>query len=168
MTTDRIEKTVTLEASLARVWRAVSDASEFGSWFGVALDGPFVAGRRIAGRIVPTKADPEVAKKQKDYEGMRFEFVVERIEPMRRITFRWHPFAIDHSVDYSDEPMTLIVFDLEEVPGGTRFTITETGFDRIPLERRAKAFAANDEGWAFQSVLLGKYLALHPNPNGAG
>lgn len=162
MTADRIEKSVTLKAPVARVWRAVSDASEFGRWFGVAFDGPFVAGQRVTGRIVPTTVDPEVAKLQKPHEGKPFEFVVDRIEPMRRISFRWHPFAIDPAVDYSKEPMTLVAFELAEAGGGTRLAITESGFDGIPAARRAEAFAANDGGWAHQARLVEKYLALHP------
>jgi len=93
---------------------------------------------------------------------MRFEFVVERIEPMRRIVFRWHPFAIDPAVDYSSEPATRIEIVLEETAGGTRLTLTESGFDRIPIERRAKAFEANDGGWAMQMKLVAKWLELHP------
>jgi len=157
--TDRIEKTVQLRAPLARVWRAVSVAKEFGTWFGVEFDGPFAAGARVTGRIVPTKVDAEVAKMQEPYAGMAFEFTVERIEPMRLISFRWHPFAIDPKVDYSKEPTTLITFELEEAGDATKLVITESGFDRIPLERRAKAFTANDEGWTAQIKLIEKYLA---------
>jgi uncharacterized protein YndB with AHSA1/START domain len=161
MNTDRIEKTVLLRASRERVWRAISDAGEFGTWFGVAFDGPFAEHARLTGRIVPTKVDAEVAKKQEPHAGMPFEFVVGRIEPMDRISFQWHPFAIEPGVDYSQEPMTLIVFALEDVDGGTRLTITETGFDRIPIARRAKAFAANDGGWTEQARLVQIYLASH-------
>jgi uncharacterized protein YndB with AHSA1/START domain len=161
MSTDSIRKEVLLKAPLERVWRAVADAKEFGRWFGVALDGPFVAGKPLTGRIVPTTADPEVAKMQKPYEGMKFDIVVEAVEPMRRFAFRWHPFAIEPGVDYSKEPMTTIVFALEEVAGGTRLTITESGFDAIPVARRAKAFAANEGGWEKQAELVAKYLAMH-------
>jgi uncharacterized protein YndB with AHSA1/START domain len=157
--TDRIEKTVLLRAPLARVWRAISDAREFGTWFGVELDGSFVAGARLTARIVPTKVDPEVAKAQQPYAGMRFEVTVDRIEPMRLFSFRWHPFAIDPEVDYSKEPSTLVVFQLEEAAGGTKLVITESGFDKIPLERRAKAFTANEQGWTAQARLIEKYLA---------
>ncbi len=157
--TDRIEKKVLLRAPLARVWRAVSDAKEFGAWFGVDFDGPFVAGKPIKGKIVPTKADPEVAKSQEPYAGMKFDFTVDRIEPERLISFRWHPFAIDPKVDYSNEPTTLVVFQLEPAEGGTLLTITESGFDRVPLERRAKAFAMNEQGWTAQAKLIEKYLA---------
>ena len=159
---DRIEKSVLLRAPLARVWAAVSDAREFGSWFGVAFDGAFVEGEWITGAIVPTTADAEVAKLQEPHRGKRFEFLVERMEPMRRIAFRWHPFAIEPGVDYSKEPTTLIVLELEEAPGGTRLTVTESGFDRIPLERRAKAFAANEDGWSHQMRLVEKYLGATP------
>ena len=158
-TTDRIEKTVLLRAPRDRVWRAISDPAEFGSWFGVEFDGPFVAGARVTGRIVPTKVDAAVAKAREPYKGMAFECFIDRVEPMRLFSFRWHPFAVDKGVDYSKEPTTLVAFELEEAADGTKLTITESGFDRVPLERRAKAFSANDEGWTAQAKLLEKYLA---------
>lgn len=158
-TTDRIEKAVVLRAPRERVWRAISDAKQFGTWFGVDFDGPFVAGARLTGRIVPTKADPEVARAQEPHAGKTFEISIDRIEPMRLFSFRWHPFAVDPNVDYSREPTTLVVFEVEEVAGGTKLTITESGFDGIPLERRAKAFAGNEQGWAAQLRLVEKYLA---------
>jgi len=158
--TDRIEKKVLLRAPRERVWRAISDSRQFGSWFGVALDGPFAAGKGITGKIVPTTVDAEVAAMQKPYEGFRFEFLVERVEPMRLFSFRWHPYAMEAGVDYSKEPTTLVAFELEEASGGTMLTVTESGFDRIPLERRAKAFAANEGGWTSQMKLIEKYLAL--------
>jgi uncharacterized protein YndB with AHSA1/START domain len=157
--TDRIEKQVVLRAPRERVWRAISDAKQFGTWFGVEFDGPFVAGAQMTGRITPTKVDPAVGKMQEPYAGKTFDCTIDRIEPMRLFSFRWHPFAIDPEVDYSGEPTTLVVFELEEVADGTRVTITESGFDRIPLERRARAFGANSEGWAKQTELLAKYLA---------
>jgi len=160
--TDRIEKRTILKASLERVWQAISDAEEFGSWFGVRFDGPFEAGKSLGGRIVPTTADPEVAAMQKPYEGTPFEILVDRIEPMRHFSFRWHPGAVDPEVDYSKEPTTLVAFDLEEVPGGTRLTITESGFDKIPIERRAQAFEGNEGGWEAQLVLIGKHLRSRP------
>ena len=107
--------------------------------------------------------DAEIAKRQEPYKGHRFEFQVERVEPMRLFSFRWHPFAMDSSVDYSKEPTTLVAFQLEEVADGTKLTVTESGFDQIPLERRAKAFAANEGGWAAQMKLIEKYLAQHAN-----
>jgi uncharacterized protein YndB with AHSA1/START domain len=158
--TDRIEKKVLLRAPRERVWRAISDSAQFGSWFGVAFEGPFVAGKPIVGKMVTTTVDAEVAKRQEQYTGFVFEFAVDRIEPMRLFSFRWHPFAMDKGVDYSKEPSTLVVFEIEEAAGGTMLTVTESGFDRIPLERRAKAFAANEGGWAAQMKLIEKYLAL--------
>jgi uncharacterized protein YndB with AHSA1/START domain len=155
---DRIQKVVTLKAPRERVWRAVSDAQQFGTWFGVEFDGPFVAGAHVRGRITPTKVDADIAKKQEAYSGRAFDWTVDRIEPMTTIAFRWHPFALDPNVDYSKEPTTLIEMVLDEVPGGTRLTITESGFDNIPLARRAAAFAANDGGWDMQAKLLAKYL----------
>ncbi len=160
--TDRIEKQVVLRAPLDRVWRAIADAREFGAWFGVAFDGGFAPGARLAGRIVPTTVDPEVAASQKPYEGTRFEIVVDRVEPMRRLSFRWHPYAVDPGVSYANEAMTLVTLELEEVAGGTRLTITESGFDAIPLARRAQAFEMNEHGWAAQAKLVEKYVGRAP------
>lgn len=158
--TDRIEKQVLLNAPRAGVWRALSEADQFGTWFGVRFDGTFVEGRRLTGRITPTQVDAEVAALQKRVEGTPFEWVVEKIEPMQRLAFRWHPFAIDQAIDYSTEPMTLIVFELHDAPDGILLTVTESGFDKLSPDRRAKAFAANDGGWTHQMRLIAKYLAL--------
>jgi uncharacterized protein YndB with AHSA1/START domain len=157
--TDRIAKKVLLRAPRARVWRAISDSKEFGTWFGVRFDGPFAADQRMIGKIVPTAVDPEVAKLQEPHEGMTFEFAIDRIEPQTLFSFRWHPYAVDSSVDYTKEPSTLVVFELQEVAGGTILTVTESGFDRIPIERRASAFAANEGGWTHQMKLIENYLA---------
>jgi uncharacterized protein YndB with AHSA1/START domain len=156
--TDRIEKKVLLRAPRERVWRAISDSTQFGSWFGAAFDGPFVAGQRLGGSIQPTQVDPEVAKMQEPYRGYRFEALVEKIEPLKLLSFRWHPSPIEPGADHSKEPMTLVAFQLEEAPGGTLLTITESGFDQLPLERRAKAFEGNDDGWTHQAKLIEKYL----------
>ncbi len=156
--TDRIEKTILLRAPRERVWRALTDAKEFGSWFGMRFEAPFAPGAVMRGTIVPTTADAEVAKLQKEFEGVAFELTIDRIEPERHFSFRWHPYAVDRSVDYSAEPTTRVVFEVEEVPNGTRLTVSESGFDRIPLARRAKAFAANEQGWSKQVQLIEKYL----------
>jgi uncharacterized protein YndB with AHSA1/START domain len=158
--TDRIEKSVVLRAPQERVWRAISDAKAFGSWFGMEFDGAFAPGKEMRGRIVPTKADPDVAKAQEKYRGMPVAIFIEEISPMRIFSYRWHPFAIERDVDYSKEPMTLVTFILEPADGGTKLTIVETGFDSIPLARRADAFEANGEGWAAQLTLIEKYLLL--------
>src|ERR1700730_8135588 len=144
MSTDRIEKMVLLRAPRQRVWRALSDSTEFGTWFGVKFDGPFAPGASMRGVIVPTQVNAEVAKAQKPYEGLPFEITIEKMEPERLFSFRWHPFAIERGVDYSAEPTTLVVFALEEVPGGVMLTVTESGFDQIPLARRANAFTTKE------------------------
>jgi uncharacterized protein YndB with AHSA1/START domain len=160
MNTDQIRKEIVLKASRERVWHAISNSANFGTWFGVEFEGPFVAGSYLMGRIVPTKVDPEVAKMQEPYQGKAFQIFVEAVEPMNRFAFRWHPFAIDPNHDYSLEPTTLITFELSEAEEGTVLTITESGFDQIPIERRAQAFQANDGGWTHQAKLIEKYLAL--------
>jgi uncharacterized protein YndB with AHSA1/START domain len=156
---DRIEKTIVVRAPRARVWRALADAQEFGEWFGVTFEsGAFAPGAVARGVIAPTTVDPDVAKAQAPYKGMPFEITIDRMEPERLFSFRWHPFAIERDVDYSTEPTTLIVFTLEDVPGGTKLTVVESGFDRIPLERRAKAFTANEQGWGMVVKLVATYV----------
>ena len=145
--TDRIEKRVVLRAPRARVWRAITNADEFGTWFRIKLDGAFTAGRAVRGKItIP------------GYEHLTVDMLVERIEPERYFAYRWHPYPIDPKVDYSAEPTTLVEFTLEETEGGTAVTIVESGFDRIPLTRRAEAFRMNDQGWAGQIKNLAKYV----------
>ena len=155
---DQIQKVAVLKAPRERVWKAISDAKSFGAWFGVDFEGEFKPGAHMIGKMRPTTVDAQVAKMQEQYAGMKFEFWVGEIEPPRRITFRWHPYAIDPKRDYSHEPKTFIVFELEEVEGGTKLTITEAGFDGIPLERRAEAFKMNEGGWNAQAKLLEKYV----------
>ena len=159
--TDCIIRTTTLRAPQERVWRAISHAQEFGTWFGVELDGAFVPGARISARIVPTKVDPDVARMQEPHVGTPFDIFVERVEPMRLLAFRWHPYAVEPA-DYSREPTTLVVFELEAVSDGTVLTITESGFDAIPLARRAEAFASNEHGWTTQLTLIEQFLAQRP------
>jgi len=147
MSTDRIEKKILLHAPLKRVWRALSDSTEFGNWFGMRFDGPFAPGATMRGTIVPTTVDAEVAQAQKKYEGTPFEITIDKMEPERLFSYRWHPGAVDPNIDYSVEPTTLVVFQLEEVPEGVMLTLTESGFDQIPLARRANAFKSNEGGW---------------------
>ena len=159
MMTDRIEKQIVLHAPRARVWRAISDASEFGSWFGLKVEGAFRPKTRVRAQIVPTTVDEEVAKQQQEYVGYVFEIQVEEMQPERRLSFRWHPYAIEKGVDFTTEPTTLVVFELEDVDGGVLLKLTESGFDRLPAERRAKAFTANEQGWTLQMTMIEKYLA---------
>jgi uncharacterized protein YndB with AHSA1/START domain len=147
-TTDRIEKSIVLRAPVSRVWRALADAREFGQWFRVSLEGPFVEGQTVLGRVTLP-----------GYEHLRVELAVDRLVPESLFSYRWHPYAIDPKVDYSSEPMTLVEFHLEERDGGTALTIVESGFDRIPLARRAEAFRMNDQGWAAQAQNIERHVA---------
>ena len=147
-TTDEIRKSVVLRASRSRVWRALTDAREFGTWFGVKLEGAFVEGATVRGKIT-----------YPGYEHITMEVLVERIEPERYFTYRWHPYAIDPNVDYSSEPTTLVEFRLEDADGGTALTIVESGFDRIPFARRAEAFRMNESGWAQQAKSIERHVA---------
>jgi uncharacterized protein YndB with AHSA1/START domain len=161
MNTDRIEKRVLLRAPLDRVWRAISDAEEFGRWFGVRFDGPFVAGASVSGAITGTTVDDEVAKRQEPHAGAKSTWQIVAIEPRRRFAYRWHPFAVDpgpkSKQDYDREPTTLVEFSLSETPDGVLLTITESGFDAIPEARRFASFEANSEGWAIQADLVRRY-----------
>lgn len=156
MSTDRIQKQVVLRAPLDRVWRAITEAEEFGRWFGVRFDGPFVAGREVGATITPTTVDEEVAKRQEPHAGVSTTWQIVAIEPQRRFAYRWQPCAGDPDVD--QEPTTLVEFTLAETPEGVLLTITESGFDAIPGARRASSFEANSEGWAVQTDLVRRYL----------
>ena len=162
MSTDRIEKTILLRAPLKRVWRALSDSTEFGSWFGMRFKAPFAPGATMTAVIVPTTVNQEVAKMQKPYEGISFEITIEQMQPERLFSFRWHPGEVEPGFDYSSEPTTLVVFTLEKIPDGVLLTVTESSFDQIPLARRAKAFTANGGGWTLVIKLIEEYLVQAP------
>ena len=147
--TDRIERKILLKAPCSRVWRALSDAAEFGAWFGVDFKGKtFVAGKPLQGKVT-----------YPGYEHIVMEVQIERMERERLLSWRWHPAAIDSSVDYSQEPTTLVVFELEEVDGGTLLTVVESGLDKIPLARRATVFRLNSSGWDEQMRNVEKHVA---------
>ena len=148
MNTDRIEKKVVLRAPRSRVWRALTNAEEFGAWFGVRLESPFAQGARVQGRIT-----------NPGYEHLTMEITIEKLSPERLFSYRWHPYAIDPAVDYSNEPTTLVEFHLEDVAEGTQLTVVESGFDQIPVARRAEAFRKNDEGWSQQVKSIARYVA---------
>ncbi|MGH3577546.1 MAG: SRPBCC family protein [Mycobacterium sp.] len=160
MNTDRIEKQVVLRAPIDRVWRAISDAQEFGRWFGVRFDGPFVAGTSVTATITGTTVDDEVAKLQEPHAGSKATWEIVAVEAPRRFAYRWHPFAVEPGVDYDREPTTLVEFTLSQTPDGVLLSIVESGFDAIPEARRSAAFEANSGGWAKQVELVRKYLAL--------
>jgi uncharacterized protein YndB with AHSA1/START domain len=148
--TDRIEKRIVLRAGRARVWRALTDAEEFGTWFGFRLASAFAPGARVHGEVtIP------------GYEHLAFEMFIERMEPERLFSWRWHPAALDPAVDYSSEPTTLVTFELEEIPEGTRLTVVETGFDSLPPARRASAFRMNEEGWTMQLKNIEGHVVAH-------
>ena len=159
MSTDTIKKQVFLKAPIHRVWRALADSAEFGSWFGMKFYGPFTPGATMHGVIVPTTVNAEVAESQKPYEGTQFEITIDQMEREHLFSFRWHPGAVEPDTDYSKEPTTLVEFALETVADGTMLTITESGFDSIPLSRRAKAFSQNESGWNMVVRLIEEYLA---------
>ncbi len=145
--TDRIEKRVLLKAPRGKVWQALADARAFGQWFGVDLTGSFAPGARLEGRIT-----------HEGYTHLKMEVTVEAMEPERLLAWRWHPDAMDPGVDYTAEPATLVVFELHEVEDGTLLTVVESGFDEIPLARRAEAYRGNDEGWAGQMQAIERYV----------
>ena len=145
---DRIEKEIFLRAPRARVWRALTDPKEFGEWFGVRIEDPFAPGARARGQITI-----------KGYEGMPMDIWIERMEPETLFSYRWVPYAVEKDVDYSNETKTLVEFRLEDETGGTRLTVTESGFDRVSAARRAKAFRMNEGGWAAQVRNIERYLS---------
>jgi uncharacterized protein YndB with AHSA1/START domain len=145
---NRIEKCIELKAPVSRVWRALTDHREFGEWFRVKLDGPFVVGQISRGQIT-----------YPGYEYLKWEAVVQKMEAERLFALTWHPYAIDPNVDYSQEPSTLVEFRLEKIPSGTLLTLTESGFDKIPSDRRLEAFRMNDGGWTEQMKNIETYVA---------
>ena len=145
--TDRIEKQILLRAPIARVWSALTRAEEFGAWFRVKLQGEFAVGRPIRGQMT-----------YPGYEHLTMEVTVERMDPERLFSFRWHPGAVDPGVDYSGEPTTLVEFRLETVPEGTKLTMVESGFDQVPASRRSEAFRMNSDGWAIQMENIRRHV----------
>jgi uncharacterized protein YndB with AHSA1/START domain len=148
---DRIEKRIELAAPISRVWRALTDYREFGEWFLVKLDGPFVPGQVSTGHIT-----------YPGYEHVKWEAVVQKMEPERYFSYTWHPYAADPNVDYSHETPTLVEFTLEATPTGTLLTVTETGFEKVPAGRRPDALRMNDRGWTQQIKNIESYVAKRP------
>lgn len=145
---DRIEKNLVVRAPRSRVWRAIADSKEFGTWFRMNVDGEFTEGARLRGRMT-----------HPGYEHVSVELQIQNVEPERYFSYRWHPYALDMSHDYSAEPMTLVEFILEDAGEGTSITIIESGFDRIPPSRRAESFRMNEKGWGGQIRNLEKHVA---------
>ncbi len=149
---DQIEKRIELNASVSRVWRALTDSHEFGEWFRVKLDGPFVQGQVSRGNMT-----------YPGFEHVKWEIMIQLIEPEKLFSFRWsHPKSFDaatYSPDYSNEPTTLVEFRLEPTPEGTLLTVTESGFDNLPADRRDEAFRRNEGGWTEQMKNIQNYVA---------
>jgi uncharacterized protein YndB with AHSA1/START domain len=145
---DRIEKRIELKSPVSRVWRALTDHKEFGQWFRVKVDGPFVVGKVSTGHIT-----------YPGYEHLKWEAVVQKMEPERLFSYTWHPYACDPQKDYSSEPQTLVEFRLEKTATGTLLMVTESGFDKIPSERRLEAFRMNDGGWTQQMKNIESHVA---------
>lgn len=168
MTTDRIEKQVILQAPISRVWRAIADTQEFGKWFGVKLEGPFVAGQTIRGKFEFTLNEEKIMQHQErlGLKPSRIKMpqtnvvfcTVESVEPERFFSFRWIPYGIDAEADPDNEPTTLVEFRLEPTAQGTLLTIVESGFDRVPPHRRERAFRMNEGGWTSQAENVRKHV----------
>jgi len=148
---NRIEKQIELAAPVGRVWLALTDYRQFGEWFRVVLDGPFVAGQSVGGQI----SFP-------GYEHLRMEIVVKAIQPETYFSYTWHPYAVDPKVEYSHETPTLVEFRLEPAGAGTLLKVTESGFDKIPADRRAEAFRKNSGGWEQQMKSIEAYVIAKP------
>lgn len=148
---NQIEKKIELKAPVSRVWRALTDYREFGEWFRVKLDGPFVPGEVSTGHIT-----------WPGYEHLKWEAVVQEMDPEQYFSYTWHPYSMDPNVDYSLETPTLVEFRLEKTANGTLLVVTESGFDDIPAERRDEAFRKNDGGWAQQVKNIETYVAEKP------
>ena len=146
--TDRIEKTIVLKASRGKVWRALTDAREFGAWFGATLDGNIAEGHEVAVRISSPK-----------YAHLRLSLTVERMVPEELFSYRWHPYPVDAAYDYSRDPQTLVEFRLADHPNGVELTVTESGFDSIPLARRAEAFRINTDGRKAQLANIERHVS---------
>jgi uncharacterized protein YndB with AHSA1/START domain len=151
MANDRIEKQIDLDAPVSRVWRALTDYREFGEWFRVKLEGPFVAGQETRGQIT-----------HPGYEHLQMTVVVQKIEPERYFSYTWHPYAKDPKVDYSRETPTLVEFTLEKSAKGTLLKVIESGFDKIPSHRRVEAFRMNENGWAQQLKNIERHVVEKP------
>ena len=146
-----IEKTIELKAPVARVWRALSDSREFGEWFRVRFEGPFVPGQAVRGQVLFP-----------GYEHLKFEMLIKEMQPEKLFSYTWHPYAVDPKADYSQETPTLVEFRLEEIAGGTLLMVRESGFDKIPAKRRAEALRKNDGGWTQQMKNIEAYVAPTP------
>jgi|SRR5271168_896735 uncharacterized protein YndB with AHSA1/START domain len=150
-TANEIRKEIHLNAPIARVWRALTNHKEFGQWFRVNFDAPFVPGKTASGHIT-----------WPGYEHLKWNAVVQKMEPQKLFSFTWHPYSIDPNADCSTETPTLVEFHLKEANGGTHLVVIESGFDKIPAHRRDTAFLRNSEGWTIQMTNIDTYVKERP------
>lgn len=144
---DRIVKQIELNAPIARVWRALSDHEEFGQWFRVRLDGPFRPGTISTGMMTFP-----------GFEHHPWLATVERMEPERLFSFRWHDFDESSGVAVADQPSTLVEFRLEPTADGTLLTIIESGFEALPEPRRLEVLRDNTQGWTIQAENIAAHV----------
>jgi uncharacterized protein YndB with AHSA1/START domain len=146
--TDRVERSIHIKAPRNKVWHSLTNAEEYGKWFGAKLTGKrFEPGQRVQGPITI-----------QGYEHVVFDVVIDRVEPETLMSYRWHPHAVDASVDYSKEERTLVTFTLKDTPDGTLLTVTETGFDKVPPARRMEAFRGVSNGWPHQLDNIARHV----------
>lgn len=147
---NQIERNILIHTPRARVWHALSNAEAFGTWFGAKLAGQtFAPGQRVRGPITICS-----------YEHVWFDVVIERMEPERLLSYRWHPYPVDPAIDYAKEEPTLVTFTLEDAPGNaTLLKVVESGFDKVPPERRLEAFRMNSNGWEAQLANISRHAS---------
>jgi uncharacterized protein YndB with AHSA1/START domain len=162
MSTNRIVKQARLKSTQSRVWKALTEANQFGSWFGMKLEGRFVAGQKISGVMTPTQVDPDVAKMQKPYDGMPVDLWIERVEPETFFSFHWDAYPPEEN-EPKEVPKNLVTFALETQGDFVLLTVTESGFDQLPANKKLEALKSNEGGWEKQMELIAKYLNLHAN-----
>jgi uncharacterized protein YndB with AHSA1/START domain len=147
---DRIEKRIELNAPISRVWQALTDYRQFGEWFRVNLDGPFVEGQVSTGRMT-----------YPGYEHVKWHAVVQKMDPERLFSFIWpHPKNFEKA-DYQaseNDPTTLVEFRLQKTANGTLLVVTESGFDNLPGDLRLEAFRRNEGGWSVQMKNIKNYV----------
>jgi uncharacterized protein YndB with AHSA1/START domain len=147
MNQDTIEKRIELKAPISRVWRALTNHVEFGQWFRVDLEGPFVVGQLSLGRIT-----------YPGYEHMKWEALIETMRTNELFSFKW-PHPADPNDPNSAKTWTLVEFRLTPTATGTLLVVRESGFSQLPASQRAEAFRSNEGGWAEQMTNIERHVA---------
>jgi uncharacterized protein YndB with AHSA1/START domain len=168
MPQDRVEKNIVLKAPRSRVWSAITDAQEFGNWFGIDFNGTrgtFQPGTKVDGIWSGTKVDPEMRERFRKNEGLPFHMWIDRLEPEHLFAYRWHQMSArpeETGLDVNTEPPTEVIFTLKEVPEGTLLTVMESGFDKIPPARKARVLQGVEAGWPICLGWISKHITHHP------